>query len=342
MADPLEEDIKRPYKPRPNFGVDMSSPESRDRLYESYRIASTPFVEAEKKFKQERLERRQQKLNFELGKLTLKDRQLESQTNRDLLKADPSLANELGQITEDFKDDPVGGQTALMRFTADNSSALSKNAALNTQVRIQNSFFERKIAEKKDEERRTEELNLARALTYRQLGQVAESNEYFERLTNPESIKSFEIGVELQRQAAEKDAAAVSKANQEALKGRQTSFGDLVEDLAEAVKGIPPQAPPTTPFTKGDSQVTPPEPETLYDRIERTEGRFLIYHMLTQSLKLFPDEFKEYQGRDTRDILKEPEGELFLQKAFDELNVAALEGSTGTPAARPNPLKTGE
>ena len=340
MADPLEEDIKRPYKPRLNFGVGMS-PESRDRLYESYMIASSPLVEAEKKFKQERLERRQQKLNFELGKLTLKDRQRESKFNRDLLK-NPSLANELSQITEDFKDDPVGGQTALMRFTADNSSALSKNPALNTQVRIQNSFFERKIAEKKDEERRTEELNLARALTYRQLGQVAESNEYFERLTNPESIKSFEIGVELQRQAAEKDAAAVSKANQEALKGRQTSFGNLVEGLAEAVKGISPQAPPTTLFTKGDSQVTPPEPETLYDRIERTEGRFLIYHALTQSLKLFPDEFKEYQGRDTRDILKEPEGELFLQKAFDELNVAALEGSTGTPAARPNPINTGE
>tara|TARA_R100000231_G_scaffold136225_1_gene111320 strand:+ start:1469 stop:2494 length:1026 start_codon:yes stop_codon:yes gene_type:complete len=341
MADPLEEDIKRPYKPRLNFGVGMSSPESRDRLYESYRIASSPLVEAEKKFKQERLERRQQKLNFELGKLTLKDRQLESQTNRDLLKADPSLANELGQITEDFKDDPAGGQAALMRFTADNSLALSKNSALNTQVRIQNSFFERKIAEKKDEERRTEDLNLARALSYHRLGKVEKSNEYFERLTNPESIKSFEIGVELQQQAAAKDAADRSKAEQETFKDKQSLFGNFVEDLDTAVKGIPPKAPPI-PFSGGDSKVAPPEPETLFDRIERAEGRTTIYFALERALRLFPDEFKEYQGRDMRDVLKEPEGELFLQKAYNKLNVAVLEGRTGTPAARPNPVNAGE
>lgn len=339
MTDPLEEDIKRPYKPRPNFGVSMSSPESRDRLYESYQITSNPLLEAKKKYKQERQQRRQQKLNFEISKQTLKDRQLESKANRDLLKADPSLANELGQITEDFKDDPAGGQTALMRFTADNSLALSKNPALNTQVRIQNSFFERKIAEKKDEEKRIENLNLKRALTYFELGDKEKSDEYLGQLTSPESIETFRLGVKLQQQAATKNAAAVSDDKKEAIEKDQEKFKDFVTNFNAATGEIP-QEDPSGLFTPPDS--TDPIPDTLYDRIERSEGSLQINLGLKRAIELFPDDLKEYQGRDIREILRSQDGKTFLQKVFNTLNYAVANGSTGTPVDRTNPIDTGE
>lgn len=338
MADPLEEDIKRPYNPRFDLGLGMSSPESRDRLYESYQITSNPLLEAKKKYKQERLKRRQEKLNFEISKQALKDRQEESRANRDLLKESPDLSNGLSQITEDFKDDPEGGQAALMKFMSDNTLALSKNSALNTQVKLQNSFFERKIAEKKDEEKRTEDLNLRRALTYYELGDKEKSNEYFDQLTSPESIQSFQLGVKLQQQAAAKEAKTVSDAQKQAREEKQTRFSTFVTDFKQAVSDIPVIDPIKFEDPGGETGTT----ETLFDRIEKSEGRHAIYYGLERSLRLFPEEFEEYQGKDMRDILKGPKGELFLQKAYNKLNVAVSTGMTGTPADPSNPIDTGE
>ncbi len=310
-----------------------------DSSIESYARQFAPLIEAKKKYKEERLQRRQQKLNFELSKQTLKARQQESKESIDLLAKSPGLANGLSQITEDFKDDPEGGQRALVRFMSDNSLALSKNPALNRQVGLQNSFFERKISEKKDEEKRIEKLNLERALTYFELGDKEKSDEHFGQLTSPESIETFRLGVKLQQKAAAKDADAISDDKEDAVEKERDRFKAFVDDTKTAIGKIAPEDPTGLYLPPGKEE---PIPDTLYERIERSEGAFQINFAAKRAMDLFPDELKEYQGRDIREILKSPDGKTFLQKVFNTLNVAVDSGSTGTPADRQNPLDAGE